>query len=85
MEKRFDRLEDKIDQIQADVSEIKIGYKEHERRSLANEASVEILRNEFRPMHDLLLQVRLIHRILICFAAVVAFVASVAEIISRLK
>lgn len=85
MEFRLSRIESKIDKMQSDIVEIKDGYKEHERRSLANEASVEVLRHELAPFHGLLLQIRLLHRIIILAAAIGTFIVSIGQILAYLK
>lgn len=85
MDKRLERIEDKVDAVYDELVQVKLGYQEHERRSLANEAAVKTLRDEFKPVHELLLQVRFLHRIIISVAAIATFVATLLEIASRLK
>lgn len=49
-DKRLGRIEDKIDQLHTTLTEVKMGYEEHERRSLANEKAVEVLKAEIKPV-----------------------------------
>lgn len=84
-DKRLDRIEVKLDDMHKDLVDVKLGYIEHERRSLANEKAVELLSEQFKPVHDLLLQVRLLHRILIWIGGTAALVVSILELLSYLK
>lgn len=81
---RLTRIEDKIDAIYDELVQVKLGYQEHERRSLANEKAVETLRSEFKPVHELLLQVRFLHRIILWIAGSAGFVYTILEIKSLL-
>lgn len=56
---RFDKIEDKIDTISGDITEIKVimarntaSLEEHMRRSLANEEAIDLLKEEFKPVRD---------------------------------
>ncbi len=85
MDKRLDRIEIKLDDMHEDLVEVKHGYQIHERRSLANEQAISILREESKPIHDLLQQIKAIHRIAVWLGGTSAFVLAVLEIIKLLK
>lgn len=80
MEQRLARIENKLDEVHTQTLEIKLGYKEHERRSLANEAAVEMLTKQFKPIEELLVQVRLLIRVSVALAAAATLVYTLLEI-----
>jgi hypothetical protein len=80
MDRRLERIEEKQDIMQQDITEIKLGYKEHERRSRANEKAVELLSEQFKPVHELLLQVRLLHRIIVASGALAGALYALIEL-----
>lgn len=44
--RRLTRIEDKLDKMHETLVELKVGYDEHERRSIANEEAVKVLKDE---------------------------------------
>lgn len=84
MDKRLDRIDGKLDDIQKELVEIKLGYAIHERRSLANEAAVVILREEFKPVLHVLLQVQFMHKLIMAAAFGLGIIYTILEIRSLL-
>ncbi len=60
MDERLNRIEGKIDSVKDELVTIKLGYQEHERRSLANEESLELLKTKVEPV---LLQINFVHKL----------------------
>jgi hypothetical protein len=85
VDKRLERIEAKQDTMQQDITEIKLGYREHERRSIANERAVEMLSEQFKPVHELLIQVRLLHRIIVALGAAAGAVYALVELKHELQ
>lgn len=85
MDRRLDRIEEKIDSTHKEVLEIKLGYIEHERRSLANEQAVQLLATQVKPVYEVLKQVKLMYRIIIALGALAAVCVSALELFKLLQ
>lgn len=82
MNDKLNRIESKLDQVKDELVEVKLGYQEHERRSLANEKSLELLKTKVEPV---LLQINFVHKLVVLIAGVAGFIYSILEIRSLLK
>lgn len=82
MDERLNRIEKKLDVVKDELVEIKLGYQEHERRSLANEESLELLRTKVEPI---LIQINLVHKLMVFAAGATAFIYSILEIRNLLR
>lgn len=86
--RNMEKLEVKIDNIAADVSEIKVILAEqgvilaeHQRRSLANEASVELLRSQIKPIEHHIALWSGIGKTLMALITITGVIATVFKII----
>ena len=74
--------------IKSDVSEIKVNLaeqnailEEHQRRSIANEEAVAILREHMKPIEDHVLKVNFFFKLRVAAGGVVGVVAAIVKIV----
>lgn len=70
-----------INEIKVTLAEQKIVLDEHQRRSLANEESVNILREQIKPIENHVLIMNFIFKIILYVAGAIGTVASLLKII----
>lgn len=80
----FDRIHDKLDTVSEQINNIdktlirqEEHLKEHMRRSLANEQAIEILKNEFKPVHQHVFFVNTVVKIAISTGAILLFLQQI--------
>lgn len=87
MADKLDRIEDKLDKLTDKVSEVSENVikntatlQEHQRRSLANEESVEILKQELAPLKEHVAAWGIAGKFAVALAGLAGFLAALAEI-----
>lgn len=70
-----------VNDIKVTLAEQHITLEDHTRRSLANEAAVELLRKQIQPIENHVLMVNFTVKILLAIGGIVGFVASLLKVL----
>lgn len=74
-------MKNDVNDIKVTLAEQHITLEDHTRRSLANEAAVELLRKQIKPIENHVLMVNFAVKILLAIGGVVGFVASLLKVL----
>lgn len=83
IENKLDKLDERMDSQNATLVEQKVILDEHQRRSLANEENLDILRKEFKPVQTHVEQVNFLFKAIGFISLLIGIVQGVLKLLDH--
>jgi hypothetical protein len=82
MEEKIDKIVDKLTHIEVTLAKQQVILQEHMKRSEANEKAIEILKEEQKPVKELMIKINFIHKSILWVGGILAALHGLLKIIS---